>query len=203
LFYLEGLMIAIAATTDWDRETWREAYPRAFEVHELVNRPNMVKAFIIGRQFMTLLTGFVLAEIFTFANMENTYGMNDALFYVVFKSGFAGVLLVLSVGQLCPELLAAEYPLRFMNLRGSWIICRACLFFDAWAVGHAGWAIYYLTRPCACRGEVEKSEDEDVAFNTAKHESAELYHKTGSPYGGPRRQTSSQKFMKERYGDKI
>ena len=194
LFYLEGLMITIAATTDWDRETWKEAYPRAYAVHELVNDGHKVKAFIIGRQFMTLLTGFVLAEIFTFANMENTFGMNEGLFYIIFKSGFAGVLLVLSVGQLCPELLAAEYPLRFLNLRGSWIICRVCLFFDACAVGHAGWTIYYPT-------EVEKAEDDDVAaFNTQRLESAELYHKTGSPYGGPKRATSSQKFMNDKYG---
>ena len=98
-------------------------------------------------------------------------------------------------------MLAAEYPLRFLNLRGSWIICRVCLFFDACAVGHAGWTIYYLTRPCACKGEVEKAEDDDVAaFNTRRLESAELYHKTGSPYGGPNRITSSERYMSDKYG---
>lgn len=188
LFYLEGLMIAVAATTDWNRETWKDAYPRAYAVHEIVNGPDCVKAFIIGRQFMTLLTGFILAEIFTFANLENDGSMPDGLHYFIFRSGFAGVLLVLSVGQLTPELLAAEYPLRFMNLRGSWIVCRVCLFFDSWAVGHAGWAIYYLTRGFACRGEIEKSasQDDNITGHIAK-ESAELYHKTGSPYGGPKR----------------
>ena len=186
LFYLEGIMIAIAATTDWNREAWRDAYPRAYAVHELVNQPNMVKAFIIGRQFMTVLTGFVLAEVFTFANMENDGSYPEWLFYLIFKSGFAGVLLVLSVGQLNPELLAAEYPLRFMNLPGCWLLCRVCHFWDSMAVGHAGWTIYYLTRPMACAGEIEKIEDENHVVDTPG--SAELFHKTGSPYGGPNRQ---------------
>ena len=188
LFYLEGLMIAVAATTDWDRKTWEHAYPRAYKVHEMVNQPNKVKAFIIGRQFMTLLTGFVLAEVFTFSFLENDGGMPDWLFYLIFRSGFPGVLLVLSIGQLVPELLAAEYPLRFLNLRGVWLVSRACLFFDSLAVGHAGWAIYYMSRGIVCRGESAKSEgSENDRFKDMKLESAELYHKTGSPYGGPRR----------------
>ncbi len=184
LFYLEGVMIAVAATTDWDRQSWKTAYPRAYAVHELVNQPNKVKAFIIGRQFMTVFTGFILAEIFTFANLENTYGYPDWLFYVIFKSGFAGVLLVLSVGQLVPELLAAEYPLRFLNLRGVYAMCRACLFFDNCCVGHAGWTIFYITKPWVCAGEVEAREEEDFKRETPA--SIELYHKTGSPYGHPK-----------------
>ncbi len=196
LFYLEGLMIAVAATTDWDREMWREAYPRAYAVHEMLNKTNQVKAFIIGRQFMTLLTGFILAEIFTFANMADTDEYADWLHYVIFKSGFAGVLLVLSIGQLVPELLAAEYPLRFLNMRGTYVICSLCLFFNGCGVGHAGWTIYHLTRGFACKGEVEKTEhsqdtisDADIGCvkKVSLLESAELFHKTGSPYGGPKR----------------
>lgn len=74
-----------------------------------------------------------------------------------------------------PELLAAEYPLRFLNLPGVWSICRLCLFFDSCAVGHAGWAIYYATRPMVCAGEVEVREDEN--FVRATPPSAELAYK--------------------------
>ena len=63
LFYLEGLMIAIVATQYWDRETFKDAYPRAYALHELINRPDNVKRFIIGRQFCTVLTNFLLAQI--------------------------------------------------------------------------------------------------------------------------------------------
>ena len=50
LFYLEGLMIAVVATQYWNKETWKEAYPRAYALHEVLNRPDNVKRFIIGRQ---------------------------------------------------------------------------------------------------------------------------------------------------------
>jgi hypothetical protein len=66
LFYLEGLMIAIVGTQYWDPEQFREAYPRAYEMHKFVNQPDNVKRFIIGRQFFTVLTNFLLAQIFTF-----------------------------------------------------------------------------------------------------------------------------------------
>lgn len=134
LFYLEGLMIAIAGTQFWDREVFKEVYPRAYQVHELLGRPDNVKRFIIGRQFFTVLTNFVLAQIFTFASW-NPGNYDPILFFIVVKSGLVGVLIILAWAQLMPELLAAEYPLRFMNMRGSSAVCYACLFFDAMGVG--------------------------------------------------------------------
>ena len=54
-----------------------------------------------------MLTGFLLAQIFTLANFENT-GYNPIGFFIIVKSGLVGVLIVLAFGQLMPELLAAE-----------------------------------------------------------------------------------------------
>ena len=119
LFFLEGLMICIVETQYWDPESWREAYPRAYKIHKLVNQPDNLKRFIIGRQFCTVLTGFLLAQIFTLDHMTNEWGWPDALYYVVVKSGLVGVMIVLAHGQLMPELLAAEYPLRFMDMYGQ------------------------------------------------------------------------------------
>jgi len=145
LFYLEGLMIAIVATQYWDKETWKQCYPRAYMLHEIMNRPDNVKRFIIGRQFCTVLTGFILAQITTFYKWKST-GYDPVLFYIVVKSGLIGVLTVLAFGQLMPELLAQEYPLRFMNMPGSYSVCVVSLFFDGVGVGHAAWAFYYFTR---------------------------------------------------------
>jgi hypothetical protein len=181
LFYLEGLMIAIVATQFWDRDTFKHAYPRAYKLHELINRPDNVKRFIIGRQFCTVLTGFVLAQVCTFDHWENT-GYNDVLFFVLIKSGLVGVLIVLSFGQLMPELLAQEYPLRFMNLPFSYTVCAVSLFFDGVAVGHAGWAVYYATRGFCCVSE-DLGGDEDAKPRMVRVNSAELLAATGSPTG--------------------
>jgi hypothetical protein len=49
-------------------------------------------------------------------------GYNPIGFYIIVKSGLVGVLVVLAFAQLMPELLAAEYPLRFINFYGSMCI---------------------------------------------------------------------------------
>ena len=106
-----------------------------------MNQPDNVKRFIIGRQFCTVLTNFLLAQVFTFANWKNT-SFNPVLFFIVIKSGLVGVLTTLAFGQLMPELLAAEYPLRFMNMWLSVAIGFITLVFDAIGVGHCGKLIY-------------------------------------------------------------
>lgn len=192
LFYLEGLMIAIAATQYWDPEQFRVAYPRAYATHRLINQEggDGVKRFIIGRQFFTVLTGFLLAEIFTFYYWKDD-GYDPTAFWILVKSGLVGVLIVLSFGQLNPELLAAEYPLRFMNLRGSYFVCWMSMVFDACGVGHCGWATYYLFRGyyISTFGEsmeiVEGMEGMDEKPEIMTVQSAELFLKTGHAEGRP------------------
>ncbi len=153
LFYLEGLMIAIVGTQYWDPDVFRDVYPRAYKLHRLMNQPENVKRFIIGRQFFTVLTNFLLAQIFTFHGWSSD-GYNPVLFYIVVRSGLVGVLVVLAFAQLLPELLAAEYPLRFMNMLGSNFICNTSLFFDSLGVGHCAWSIYFTTRSLVCGGQM-------------------------------------------------
>jgi len=149
LFYLEGLTIAIVGTQYWDPETFKDIYPRAYRMHKFINKPDNVKRFIIGRQFFTVLTNFLLAQVFTFNTWEPG-SVNPVIFYIAIKSGLVGVLIILSCAQLLPELLAAEYPLRFMNMYGSFSIAYASLFFDAIGVGHCAWTIYFVTRKLCC-----------------------------------------------------
>jgi len=166
LFYLEGLMIAIVGTQYWDPETFRHAYPRAYKVHKLVNKPDNVKRFIIGRQFFTVLTNFLLAQIFTFANFHNL-GWHPALFYVVVESGLVGVLTVLAFSQLLPELLAAKYPLRFMDLYYSYSTVAISLFLDFLGVGHCAWAIYFSSQYLFCKPHAPTDEEKKAAAELA------------------------------------
>lgn len=179
LWYLEGLMIAIVGTQYWDPETFRHVYPRAYRIHKLVNLPDNVKRFIIGRQFFTVLTNFLLAQIFTFANFENP-GWPPALFYIIIESGLVGVLTVLSFSQLCPELLAAQYPLRFMDLYYSYSIVWISLALDFIGVGHCAWSVYYISQFLFCKKheptEAEKQAAAELALKPQylRVESAEI-----------------------------
>ena len=85
LFYLEGLMICIVATQHWDPADFEVDYPQAFALHKLVNRPDTVKKFIVGRQFFTLLTNFLLAQVCVFP-LWPSEGYNEVLVGIAFSS---------------------------------------------------------------------------------------------------------------------
>lgn len=97
-----------------------------------------------------VFVNFILAEVTTF-NTWPSNGINKGLFFLGIQSGLVGVFVTLSFGQLLPELLAQEYPLRFMNMIGSLTVGRISLFFDMVGVGHCAWAVYYVTRKLICR----------------------------------------------------
>jgi hypothetical protein len=145
LFYLEGLMICVVATQYWDPEEFRESHPRAYQLHKIVNRPDTVKKFIVGRQFFTLITNFLLAQISVFPTFPSN-GYNPVLFFIIVRSGLVGVMITLAFAQLLPELLAARHPLEFMNFHGSVSVVRLSLAMDKIGVGHCAWFVYFTTR---------------------------------------------------------
>jgi len=149
LFYLEGLMICIVATQFWDRESFKDAYPRAYMLHELVNRPENLKRFIIGRQFFTVLSNILLSQVTAFPAWQHG-SFSPVGFYAIVQSGLIGALTTLAFAQLCPELLAAEFPLRFMNMIGSYSVLRISLFIEAVGIGHCGWLCYYVSAKLVC-----------------------------------------------------
>ena len=171
LFYLEGLMIAVVATQYWDRDTFKDHYPRAAMLHELMTRDkDNIQRFIIGRQFCTVLTNFMLGQITTMATFPSD-GYNPIGFYIIVKSGLVGVMVVLAFAQLCPELTAAEYPLRFMNLPGAYSVGCLSMIFDAVGTGHCAWAVYFVTRKLCCgsaKGEGELENGEAAAAEKVK-----------------------------------
>jgi len=211
LWYLEGLMIAVVGTQYWDPETFKHVYPRAYKLHKLVNLPDNVKRFIIGRQFFTVLTNFLLAQIFTFAEFKNP-GWPPALFYIIIQSGLVGVLTVLSFSQLMPELLAAQYPLRFMDLYYSYTIVWISLFLDFICVGHCAWAVYFTSQYIFCKRHEPTEEEKKTARELAlkpvylRVESAEILAadmelarkstKEGSGEAGPSGSPSTVSYMK-------
>jgi hypothetical protein len=145
LFYLEGLMICIVATQYWDPKEFKTSHPYAYQIHLLVNRPDTVKRFIVGRQFFTLITNFLLAQVSVFPAFPSN-GYNPIIFFIVVRSGLVGVLITLAFAQLLPELLAARHPLSFMNFYGSISIVRMSLAMERLGVGHCAWFVYFVTR---------------------------------------------------------
>ena len=91
IFYLEGLMIAVTATKDMlTTDIDPDRYPHARMIHAIINTsPKNMKRFIVGRQFCTVLTTFIIAQLTTFPEWKSSVA--PGLFWILFNSGASGV----------------------------------------------------------------------------------------------------------------
>jgi hypothetical protein len=178
LFYLEGLMICIVATQYWNPEDFKTTHPRAYQLHVIVNAPDTVKKFIVGRQFFTLVTNFVLAQVCVFPHWPSD-GYDPVLFFILIRSGLVGVMIILAFAQLLPELLAARHPLAFMNFYGSTAIVQLSLFIDSIGVGHCAWFLFFATRGLCCAKFTEEEVHNKPAVGQRAHNEPE--HHRHSP----------------------
>lgn len=72
LAYVEALHYAVVAVEKWDMSIYQERYPRAIRCHSLVDTPEKVKKFLVGRQFFVIFVVFLLAQITTFNCKKNS-----------------------------------------------------------------------------------------------------------------------------------
>eukprot|EP01052_Picozoa_sp_SAG31_P019571 SAG31_NODE_1432_length_8373_cov_8.838289_6_plen_82_part_00 len=70
--------------------------------------------FLVGRQFFVIFVVYLTAQVTTFPNLELPVPYWIQL--VIFDTGFPGVLVVMAIGQLMPQLMAASDPAWFMQL---------------------------------------------------------------------------------------
>ncbi len=66
---VEGLHYAVVSVEKWDMSRYAEKFPRAVRCHSLVDTPNKVKKFLVGRQFFTIFVVFLLAQTTSFPGM--------------------------------------------------------------------------------------------------------------------------------------
>ncbi len=63
---VEGLHYAVVSVEKWDMKQYAERFPRAVRCHSLVDTPEKVKKFLVGRQFFTIFVVFLLAQTTSF-----------------------------------------------------------------------------------------------------------------------------------------
>ena len=100
---LEGLQIAVVELAHNDPEQYKRIYPRAAKLLAFENRGRNVERFLMGRQVLVVFTVFVAARITTFDGFWAS--VPDAFIDSVMFSGFLGVILVVIVAQLTPQVI--------------------------------------------------------------------------------------------------
>eukprot|EP00629_Pelagomonadales_sp_RCC1024_P015128 CAMPEP_0119284774 /NCGR_PEP_ID=MMETSP1329-20130426/30933_1 /TAXON_ID=114041 /ORGANISM="Genus nov. species nov., Strain RCC1024" /LENGTH=357 /DNA_ID=CAMNT_0007285467 /DNA_START=30 /DNA_END=1103 /DNA_ORIENTATION=- len=143
LGYLEGLQVAILALERTSPETFKESYPRGARNLKLAtaNHGLNVQRFLVGRQFFVVFVVFLIAQITTYAELPFRDDVPDWIYIALIDTGLPGALVVLSFGQLMPQLVAATHPVRVMDLPGSWTVIMITLGFESIGVTHFAWLL--------------------------------------------------------------
>jgi hypothetical protein len=145
LGYFESGQVAVVNLSVIDSKQSKniaEKLPLTYRVYQLISGPGVVEKYLIGRQLCVIGLVFFISQLTSFPNMPHIlpYGLE----HILIKSGLPGVLVTLTVGQLFPQLLADEYTLRFLNLKGSLVFIKAATFIEAFGVfTHFSWLMSY------------------------------------------------------------
>jgi CBS domain containing-hemolysin-like protein len=87
---------------------------------------------------------FLSAQITTYSTLS--LPIPRWLFIFIIETGLPGVLVVLSFGQLMPQLVAATHPVTFMDIPGSWLVIKIALLFEALGITHFSWVLTFFTK---------------------------------------------------------
>jgi len=155
LAYLEGLQIAILTLERVNPETFRHR-SRAYTNHKLATGRNglNVQRFLVGRQFFVVFVVFLCAQVTTYKAMKLPW-LPKFLFILFIETGFFGVMVVLSFGQLMPQLIASLFPITFMNLPGSWFVINLCLVCETLGITHFSWVLTLTVKKITSIGDKE------------------------------------------------
>ena len=70
LAYVESLHYACVAVEKWDVSKYEKQFPRAGKCHKLIDTPEKVKKFLVGRQFFVIFVVFLIAQITSFPGKQ-------------------------------------------------------------------------------------------------------------------------------------
>ena len=99
---------------------YKEMFPRAYKCYLLVDTPDKVKKFLVGRQFFVIFVVFLIAQITSFPGIPpNFANMPNILVKILVQTGLPGIAIVLTFGQLISQIFVEEFTLPFLNLYGK------------------------------------------------------------------------------------
>lgn len=149
---LEGCQISIVGLQAYDPEAFKETHPRAYKSCKLVLAGANVERFLVGRQFLLLFNGFLVSRIGGGSNISNfVFGgwvWDSFLTQVFFSNGVLLMIVIVAIGQLPTQLVAADKMLGFFNLPLGhyYTVVLPCLAVEAVGLPHSS----YLLKDLLC-----------------------------------------------------
>jgi hypothetical protein len=112
---MEGGQGALVGLQPIDKTRYAESHPRTLMCTSLAHRGDNMERFIIGRQFLVVLTVFVINLVATFPTSATVLGLPHGLNEFFLNTGIAATLITIMLGQLTAQVNAANCMLDFLN----------------------------------------------------------------------------------------
>ena len=149
---LEGCQISIVGLQGHNPETFKETHPRAYKSCKLVLAGANVERFLVGRQFLLIFNGFLVSRIGGGQNLQN-FAMGGWLWdpfptQIFFSNGGLLMVVIVALGQLPTQLVAADKLLGFFNLPLGhyYVVVLPCLAVEFLGLTHSS----YLLKDLLC-----------------------------------------------------
>jgi hypothetical protein len=142
-FYLEGSQVAVLAIQHKEVTVLGDPNSGAASIHRLVNsEKNGVKRFLIGRQFLIVMSMFTMASLTTYQQSYSQPFLPSKIISPLAFTGFFGVIFGLNTVQLPGQMIAKQYPISFLNLPGMKFVVQASLVVESSGLMHFGWVLF-------------------------------------------------------------
>lgn len=197
--YCEGMKVSIVSTTHIDSEDLKGNYRIAYKVHKLLNFDTSegVKKFLLGRQLTVVPLGFFIASLTHFIGL-NEDQMPYGLYFILVTAGLPGVMILLQVAQLTPQLLAEQNNIAFINLPGSYMLAKWALFVESFGIVNVTWLIYFALDKILCRSSnMSSTDDYDQLDSSAGGLLSLCYESDSSDVSLSNMNSSSTSYSKE------
>ena len=141
---VEGLQIALVELKRQHPESYKKSHPAAYKLGQISSKGENVERFLMGRQVFVVLLVFFAAKLTTIhlAPGENFLFPAPYWFRAVFlETGILACIVVVIIAQLMPQIVAAKYPvhfLQFLIMRPAYYVC---IFVETTGLTHACWLL--------------------------------------------------------------
>lgn len=152
----EGMQVALVALATCDVERFKERSPLAYRTCQLAFRGTNMRAFLVGRQFLTAMNMVLLARVTSYAGAEGVLlpggdwnlgrGFNAGLL----QTGFLGAVLVVNVAQLASQVTASIFPVAVINNHVMKWTLQLTLLIEFVGIVNACWPLAWLLERAFC-----------------------------------------------------
>nr|CAB3263294.1 uncharacterized protein LOC108950256 [Phallusia mammillata] len=166
---VEGLQISLVELKRQHPDSYKNTHKRSYQLAQIANSKDNVERFLMGRQVLVVFLVFFIAKLTTISlqNLETDFFFHvpNWLYSSLLETGFLTCILVVIVSQLMPQIVAAKYPVHFLNMRIMYFFYHVCTFIEATGLTHACWVLSYLL------GKIAGMASEEIYFKKTLSES--------------------------------